>query len=165
MSADQLFSIASTAVLPAWLLLLVLPRWRWTQAFVFALIVPLLSLLYTVLLIRVTTAGGGFEAPDFGSIDSIQALFSDRYGFVAGWVHYLAFDLFIGAWIARDSKVTGVPHLLIIVPLFFTFMAGPFGLLLYLIMRQIRLKSVLAEPLAATSPAAAAPLDQSPRLR
>ena len=164
MTADQLFQIANTSVLPAWLLLLVLPRWRWTQVAVISVIVPLLSILYAVLLIRLTTAGGGFQAPDFSSIDSIQALMSDRYGFLAGWVHYLAFDLFVGAWIARDSKIARVPHLLIVIPLFLTFMAGPFGLILYLVMRQIRLKTPIVEPLI-EAPVRTAPLEQSPKLR
>lgn len=146
MSADLLFQIVNTMVLPAWLLLVILPRWRYTQTFAFGVIVPILAITYATLLIRLTTAGGSFEFPDFSTLDSVMALLGDRYGFVAGWTHYLAFDLFVGAWIARDAQANRVPHLLIIVPLFFTFMAGPMGLLLYLVMRQIARREVLAEP-------------------
>lgn len=146
MSADLLFQIINTGVLPAWLLLVLAPRWRYTQTIAFGVVIPILAVVYTTLLVRLTTAGGGFEAPDFSTLDAVMGLMSDRYGFVAGWAHYLAFDLFVGAWIVRDSAVNRVPHLLVIVPLFFTLMAGPMGLLIYLVMRQIRRRAFLAEP-------------------
>lgn len=146
MSADQLFQIANMSVLPAWLLLVILPRWRFTQLVAFGVIIPVLGLLYLSLMVGVTTAGGSFEAPDFSTLDSVMALLSNEYGFVAGWVHYLAFDLFVGAWIVRDAQTNRVPHLLIILPLFFTLMAGPAGLLLYLVMRQVARRELIAEP-------------------
>ena len=146
MSADTLFSIINTGVLPAWLLLAVLPRWRYTQTIVFGVVIPILALVYTTLLVRVTTGNGGFTAPDFSTLEGVMALISDPMGFVAGWAHYLAFDLFVGAWIVRDAQENRVPHLLILVPLFFTLMAGPLGLLLYLVMRQVVRRQFLAEP-------------------
>ncbi|GGY39924.1 ABA4-like family protein [Parvularcula lutaonensis] len=146
MSADQLFQYVNMSVLPAWLLLVFLPRWRFTQLFAFGLVVPVLAVLYLSLLIHLTAAGGGFEAPDFSTLESVMGLMSNEYGFVAGWVHYLAFDLFVGAWIVRDAQANRVPHLLVIVPLFFTFMAGPFGLLLYLVMRQVMRRELVAVP-------------------
>lgn len=146
MSADLLFKVVNMMVLPAWLLLIILPRWRFTQIIAFGVIIPILSVVYTTVLLQVTTATGSFVPPDFSSVDSVIALLSDRYGFVAGWTHYLAFDLFVGAWIVRDAQTNRVPHLLIIVPLFFTFMAGPMGLFLYMIMRQIARRELPAEP-------------------
>ncbi|MEM1381667.1 MAG: ABA4-like family protein [Pseudomonadota bacterium] len=146
MEPAELFRILNLPVLPAWLLLAILPRWRYTQLAVFGLIIPILGVAYTAILIQATTAGGGFEAPDFSSFEGVSALMQNPYALVAGWAHYLAFDLFVGAWIARDSAVSGVNRFLIIIPLFFTLMAGPFGLILYLIMRQIARKSILIEP-------------------
>lgn len=146
MSADLLFKVCNMAVLPGWLLLVIAPRWRFSQMAVFGIIIPILSLVYASVLIKVTTAGGSFEAPDFSSIESIQALMSNKLGFVAGWVHYLAFDLFVGAWITRDAAANRVNHFLTIPALFFTFMAGPFGLIIYLVMRQIRRREAIAEP-------------------
>ena len=54
---------------------------------------------------------------------------------MAGWIHYLAFDLFIGAWEVRDARRLGVPHMVVVPCLFFTLMAGPVGLALYFAMR------------------------------
>ncbi|MEM9840262.1 MAG: ABA4-like family protein [Pseudomonadota bacterium] len=146
LSPEALFSFINMSVLPAWLLLVLLPRWRYTQTLTFGCLIPILSIVYATLLIRAVTSGGGFEMPDFSSLEGVTSLLSNPYGLVAGWAHYLAFDLFVGAWIVRDSQTSRVPHLLIIVPLFFTFMAGPFGLILYLVMRQIARREVLAEP-------------------
>jgi hypothetical protein len=157
MSADLLFQLTNTAVLPAWLLLAVRPGWRWSQMAAFGITVPLLALVYTGLLVSLVAGGGMAENPDFSTIDGVQALFSNRYGFVAAWVHYLAFDLFVGAWIARDSHALSIPRLAVIPLLFLTLMAGPFGLLVYLLIRQARKRRPLAEPLAFDRPTKAHP--------
>ena len=52
---------------------------------------------------------------------------------LAGWVQYLAFDLFIGAWQVRDARTQGISHLLVIPCLLLTFLFGPAGLLHFLI--------------------------------
>ena len=70
-----------------------------------------------------------------GSLDALMIGFTDPQAVVTGWVHYLTFDLFCGAWLARDSRRIGIPHLAIVVPLLLTFAAGPLGLLIYLVMR------------------------------
>ncbi|NRA30049.1 MAG: DUF4281 domain-containing protein [Parvularculaceae bacterium] len=146
MQAEVLFKIVNTSVLPAWLLLAVLPRWRYTQLAVFGTLIPLLSIVYAALIFQAFTASGSFEAPDFSSMEGIQSLLMNPTGLVAGWTHYLAFDLFVGAWIARDAGRSQVPIFLIWIPLFFTLMAGPFGLILYLVIRQIRRREILVEP-------------------
>ena len=77
------------------------------------------------------------EAPDggFGSIDQVRALFASDSALTAGWLHYLAFDLFIGSWIAADGLKRRVPALLILPCLPLTFLFGPLGLLLYILLR------------------------------
>ena len=74
--------------------------------------------------------GGGY-----GSIDEIRALFASDSALVAGWFHYLAFDLFVGSWIVRDGIERNVPRLLILLCLPLAFLFGPAGLLLFLLMR------------------------------
>jgi hypothetical protein len=74
--------------------------------------------------------GGGY-----GSIDEIRALFGSDSALVAGWFHYLAFDLFVGSWIVRDGIDRNVPRLLILLCLPLAFLFGPAGLLLFLLMR------------------------------
>ena len=72
----------------------------------------------------------------FSSLAGVRALFDNPWGLLAGWTHYLAFDLFIGGWEVRDAQRRGVPHLLIVPALALTFLFGPAGLLLYLATRR-----------------------------
>ncbi|MEO1043225.1 MAG: ABA4-like family protein [Pseudomonadota bacterium] len=150
MSPESIFSIISMAVMPAWLALaivpLFLPRWGGPQALAFGIVVPLLCFVYAAVLMKLFSEGNGFDGESFSSLASVMALLSNPWSALIGWAHFLAFDLFVGAWIVRDARVSRVPHILILVPLFFTLMAGPVGLLLYLILRQIRRKSLIPMP-------------------
>lgn len=132
-SADQLFAIASPVPMPGWLLLVFLPRWRFTLPAVRLLIVPLLAIAYGALIVMHFGQGGG----DFNSLAGVQKLFADPYALTAGWIHYLAFDLFVGAWIVEDALARRVPAWARIVPLPLTLMFGPAGLLLYFALRAL----------------------------
>ena len=132
MSPEQLFSLCGMLVLPGWLLLVFLPRWRWTARLVWPVVIPLLLALIYLYLVATTfgrTPGG------FGSLAEVSLLFSNSWVLLAGWIHYLAFDLFVGSWEVRDAQRVGVHHLLVVPCLVLTFMFGPVGLLLYLILR------------------------------
>ena len=134
MSADLLLRLGNLAVLPAWVLLLVLPRWRGTQL-IAALVAPaLIAAIYGVLLLSQLGAEGG---GGFGSVAGIQRLFANPYVLVAGWYHYLAFDLVVGAWETRDAMRMGLPIWLRAPALGLTLLLGPLGLLLYLVGRAI----------------------------
>lgn len=136
MTLDTLFSLINLSVLPAWALLIFLPRWSVTKAWVHSMLYPLvLGVLYSIGLFMSVFSGLGGEGGGFGSIEAVRALFSVDIGIVVGWAHYLVFDLFVGAWAARDAQRRGFSHWLLIPCLFLTFMAGPFGLLLYVILR------------------------------
>jgi len=73
----------------------------------------------------------------FSSLHGVAAFFSSPYALTAGWVHYLVFDLFVGAWETRDAKRRGIPHLLVIPCLVVTLVVGPVGLLLYIVLRAV----------------------------
>lgn len=132
MQPDQLFGIASQLAAIGWLVLIFAPR-KW-QIFVWLpkYIIPVsLSILYSVvMLLHFFGADGGFA-----SIESVRSLFQNDYVLLAGWTHYMAFDLFIGAWIGARCDELGISRL--IQPVFFaaTFMFGPLGLLLFLLTR------------------------------
>ena len=133
MSADDLFGLASAAVLPGWLILIFAPRglnlggrWVWLGR-VPALIIPFgLSALYTGLILAHFSASSG----GFGSIAQVRALFASDYGLLAGWVHYLAFDLMIGAMIAGQMDKMGLSRLSQAPLLVLIFLFGPLGVLL-----------------------------------
>jgi len=78
----------------------------------------------------------------FGSLADVATLFQKRELLLAGWIHYLCFDLFIGAWEVRDARRNGIPHLVVIPCLIMTFMLGPIGLLFYFAIRSAKLRSV-----------------------
>jgi hypothetical protein len=73
----------------------------------------------------------------FSSLSSVSRLFENPWALLAGWTHYLAFDLFIGGWEVRDAQRRGVRHLFMVPVLVLTFLLGPGGLLLYLLIRSL----------------------------
>src|SRR5579871_1988637 len=144
MSAEQVFSLANTLALLGWLLLVILGPRRWVAPLITGAILPLLfAMLYGALLVAhwSETPGGGF-----GSLVQVAKLFSNQWLLLAGWVHYLAFDLFVGSWEVRDAQAHGISHWFVIPCLLLTFMLGPTGLLLYFIIRLARIRSLRLEP-------------------
>ncbi|WP_400190193.1 ABA4-like family protein [Hymenobacter sp. B81] len=138
LTPDLLFSLANAAVLPAWLLLLVAPRWRFTRLLVRSGAWPLLLAAGYAALLLVHYLGPHGAEGGFGSLQQVAALFRNPWALTAGWLHYLCFDLLVGIWEVRDAERRGLPHLLLIPALLLTFLVGPIGLLLYAGLRQLR---------------------------
>jgi hypothetical protein len=132
MSPDTVFSLASSAALVGWLLLILAPRWGLLIAFIRFGLIGALSLTYSVLVFVYffRVEGGGFD-----TIAQVRALFMSDPVLVAGWVHYLAFDLFVGTWIALEADKRGWNRVLQTPMLVATFMFGPLGLLLFYLTR------------------------------
>ncbi len=132
MKAEQIFVVVNLVAIVGWLLIAILPRWKYTRIIVLTGGVPLLlSVAYAVLIVLFFgKAEGGF-----GSLPEVMKLFTNEWAVLAGWIHYLAFDLFVGSWEVRDSQEKGVSHVLVIPCLFLTFMFGPAGLLAYSVLR------------------------------
>lgn len=138
---EPIFSAANTIALLGWLLLIFLPHHRWTRLILHrGLLMALLGVAYAVFIVQGMGQGGGF-----GSIEQVRALFQSDAALLAGWLHYLAFDLFVGAWITRDARRVGIRHVLIVLPLLLTFMLGPVGFLLYFLLRLFHLKTLTDE--------------------
>lgn len=138
MSAEVLFSICSTLVLPQWLLLIFAPNWKWTHWLRDTYSIPLLlAVVYGYLI-----AAHMGEAPDggFSSLAQVKNLFANDFLLLAGWIHYLAFDLFVGSWISKNAQEKGVTHVVVIPCLFLAFMLGPIGFLLYQLIKRVVVK-------------------------
>jgi len=134
-----LFSATNSLALIGWLLLAFTPRGSKIHAMIFYLGVGLLCLVYAVGLISVLTANGGFgDGGGFGSITEVRALFASDAGIVIGWTHYLAFDLFVGQWVAKDADAKGFSRIVQLPILFLVLMAGPLGLFCWLLLREGR---------------------------
>jgi hypothetical protein len=128
MSAEQVFSLANLAAAAAWLLLAVLPRRRWVTNVATGAVVPaLFAVAYTAII----ASQWGRSAGGFSTLNGVSALFSNPWLLLAGWLHYLAFDLLVGTWEVRDARERGIPHLIVVPCLALTFMFGPAGWLLY----------------------------------
>ena len=136
LTPDFLFSLANPAALLGWALLVLAPRWRGTRAVVLSGALPLLLAAAYAVLIATHYLGPHGGEGGFGSLDDVAALFRDRWALLAGWVHYLCFDMWTGAWELRDAQRRGVPHGLLVPCLLLTFMFGPVGLLLYFGVRR-----------------------------
>ena len=135
MNVETFFLIANNGILIFWLLLIVAPRWKGTDLLVHSLAVPVvIGLTYTWLIVRAFT-GEGAPGASFSSLAGVMAFFTSPVAATAGWIHYLVFDLFIGAWQSRDAQRRGLPHWAVIPCLIVTLLAGPVGLLLYLALR------------------------------
>ncbi|RNC92121.1 MAG: DUF4281 domain-containing protein [Allomuricauda sp.] len=136
MTPSEIFSICNLIVMPMWVLLIFLPKWKATRFLIDYKIVPiLLSLVYAVY-IGISLATGGMM--DFGSLKSVMALFTVENAVLAGWVHYLAFDLLVGMWMLDQNKNIGIHPILMAPCLFLTFMFGPIGFLLFTIIKSIK---------------------------
>ena len=137
MSLETIFSVCSGLAILGWLGLALAPKADLTRRFYPSVVAPvMLGLVYAYLMISFQG-----EAPPeggFGTLEEVKALFSIDALLLAGWIHYLAFDLFVGGWILRDSQDHQINHFLILPCLFFTLMAGPVGLLLYLALRSLK---------------------------
>ncbi|MGD9644968.1 MAG: ABA4-like family protein [Pirellulales bacterium] len=132
MTPDLIFTIANNAVLPAWILLAVAPGWKVTTWLVHSAAFSLaIAALYAVTIIP---ALGSAEGSMF-TLAGVQQLFSHPQAVLAGWLHYLAFDLFVGAWEVRNARRLSIPHWQVLPCLFFTLMLGPVGLLIYFVVR------------------------------
>lgn len=132
MTPDALFELTGPLAMLGWLALALSPLApRLADAIAAVAIPTLLSVGYVALiLVHWSGAPGGF-----GSLAEVMALFTHPGVALAGWVHYLAFDLFVGAWISRTARAEAVPHLLILPCLGLTFLFGPAGFLAFTALR------------------------------
>jgi len=147
MDPDRLFSLASGAAALGWALLILAPR-RWPPFVAIpALALPAaLSALYSVLVLTSFSGASG----SFGSIAEVRALFADDRVLLAGWVHYLAFDLMVGALLAGRMDRAGVGRLVQAPLLALVFLFGPLGALLALLTEgALRLRAPAPLPLLA----------------
>ena len=135
MSWETGFFAINAFVLPAWILLILFPNTKVTRLAVHSMVWPVaLGFVYAVLLIA--AMGFGIGDPNAGfSLSGVQALFNHPNGVLIGWSHYLVFDLFVGAWIARDATRHDIAHWQTIPCLLGAFVFGPVGLLLYALLR------------------------------
>jgi len=134
-----IFQICGQLAMLGWLCLLLTPLWprrvrEYYPRLIGAICIPaIIAVVYTAVIVTHWSGHPG----GFNSLDAVMQLFTDRWLVLAGWVHYLAFDLFIGGWELSDSRERRIPHLAMVPILLLTFFFGPIGFLAYLLLRTI----------------------------
>ncbi len=139
---EILFTLTNGWALLGWAVLAFLPRKPLATSFVMYGVVAMLCLVYAIAFVTLLSGGAdpekiaGAGQVNITTIEGIMAMFDSRAGAVIGWTHYLAFDLFIGLWIASDADRKAISRLVQTPILFLTLMAGPVGLLIWLAIRE-----------------------------
>ena len=136
MSDDHLFALASAVPLVGWLALAFAPLRRAAAVIVARVVAVVLAAGYLAL-VGAALAHPAGPAPDFQSLAGLAKAFSNPHVMLIGWVHYLALDLWTGSWEVEEAGRRGVPHAAVLPCLLLTFLAGPAGLVVFLILRSI----------------------------
>jgi hypothetical protein len=132
MTPDLVFAVANAIAAASWLLLIALPRRRWVPALTGGAVPAIFAAVYVAIVATVWGRADG----SFATLAGVAALFTHPWMLLAGWLHYLAFDLLIGTWEARDARERGMRRALLIPCLIATFLFGPAGWLLYVAFRS-----------------------------
>lgn len=150
MTWEAAYLTLNALVVPGWALLVFLPRAGVTKAVVHSGLYPVvLGLIYVASLGAAILFGQAAPEANMTSLGGVMALFSHPNGIITGWTHFILFDLFVGAWIARDAQRCAIPHIAAVPCLMLTFLFGPVGLLLYMLLRLVMRKGL---SLAETTP-------------
>lgn len=129
MNPDTLFQIVNTLVLPMWLLLIFAPKWKVTKKLISFPAIPVLLAICYMVFGGMAMEGG--QTPDFSTLEGVKTALTSDLAFLAGWVHYLTFDLAIGMWLVVQNRSLGLSKWVMAPVLVFTFMLGPVGFLLF----------------------------------
>ena len=134
MSDEALFGWANAVPLLGWLALGCAPLARGPLVAAARVVAVVLAVGYGAMVVAALLRGGG-GLPDLTTLPGLARAFSDPHAMLIGWVHYLAFDLWTGAWEAEEAGRRGMPHWTVLPCLALTFLAGPIGLVAFLALR------------------------------
>jgi Domain of unknown function (DUF4281) len=132
---NLLFKIATAIALVGWLLIIAAPGWALTGKVVSTGVAGLLAALYVYLLVGARRLDTEPVRGSFGSLKGVISLFKSPRLILAGWVHFLAFDLMVALWIRSDAVPLALSHWWLVPVYLLTLMFGPAGLLGYLLLK------------------------------
>jgi hypothetical protein len=135
-SLSNLYKLVNAVAAIGWVILIFLPHWDLADSAIKYGIVVGLSVFYIyVLFIRKDIKNEVYPKGNFTSMEGVINLFKNPRNLLAGWVHYLAFDLMLGIFIKAQANEIGMSHFLQIPCFILTFMLGPVGYLLFVILQ------------------------------
>ena len=137
----HLFLLVNLIAVAGWIMMIGFPTWRNTPKGILNGVIIILCFFYYICLAEwlYSRAPGGFD-----SLSNVMLLFTSERAVLAGWVHYLAFDMFVGLWITLDAQRIGLKRTILIPVQILTFMLGPMGLGLYLMIRRRKTGELMA---------------------
>ena len=141
---ENIYYIANIGVIPCWLLLIVSPNHIITKFFVKSVVIPLLlSTAYIFVSYQIYITENIFEVFNlYLGLNELYALFSNEAFLLIFWLHFLSINLFVGNWIANDSRLFMVPKIFVIFMLIITYFTGPVGLVFYWLIRIFYSKKI-----------------------
>ena len=141
---ENIYYIANIGVIPCWLLLIFIPNHIITKFFVKSVIIPiLLSTAYIFISYQIYITENIFEVFNiYFGLNEIYALFSNEAFLLIFWLHFLSVNLFVGNWIASDSRLYMVSKTFVIISLILTYFTGPLGLVFYWLVRILYSKKI-----------------------
>ena len=132
MNVHQIFDSTGLMTMVCWLVLIVAYRNELIVKMLLWSLTSTYAVLYGFLIFSNLDS---FSLSSFSSLSSIRLAFQSDELLMAGWLHYLAFDFFVGVWMVQKAKTEMIPHLLILPSLFLTFLFGPLGLFAFYVTR------------------------------
>jgi Domain of unknown function (DUF4281) len=132
---NNVFQISNALALLGWAAILILPNWALLDRVVFFCITCLLCVIYCYLIFAARSVDTEKPVGSFTSLAGIIALFKTPRVVLAGWVHFLAFDLVLGLMIRSDAAMHDIPHAVLIPVYLLTLLLGPAGVLVYVALR------------------------------
>jgi hypothetical protein len=142
MNLETIFSVCNSFALAGWIVLIFLPFWKKRDQYVLGIIILLLAAAYSWIIFWTMNRD---TIDNFSTLAGVARLFADDTVLLAGWIHYLAFDLLAGIYVVRNAVKNGINHWLTTPALFFAFLLGPFGLLLYVVLRWAKTRKFLTD--------------------
>ena len=140
MTPTQIFSFSNTFILLGWLLLLLLPNWKFTRTIILKGVILIIVLLYGFLILGDI---GNFNSDSFSTLENVKDLFKSDTAVAAGWLHYLAFDLFVGSYIVEQCKKLNISRIVYTLILPFAFMFGPIGYFIFIVVKTVKTKTMV----------------------
>ena len=145
MTPDQVFNIVNLTALLAWIYLITAARWT---PRVFSVMRYAIPIFFALVYLSCLFLSEPNEEAGYQSLAEVTAIFTQPWVIVGAWIRYLAFDFFVGCWILAKAKTEEIGHGWIVIPMIFTFMLGPVGLLLFLILLGFRKRRRKAQTLS-----------------
>lgn len=143
MELEPIFSVVNSTAFFCWIFLFVFYKKDWIYTVIFSGVFVLMAITYLYFIVQ---GLGGDSQGGFDSLANVKLLFESDQAVLAGWIHYLVFDLFVGMWICNDGKKKDINRWILLPCLLFTFMLGPTGLLIYILVRSIKTKRFPQNP-------------------